>query len=335
MPVPPAALLELGQRLELAIEPDWVLPTLVHAIAQGLQLPYVAFWIRRPDTDADELVTEFGDVELPNLHTQQLPVRYQDELIGHLRVSQHAAAPEMDAATLALLQRLARQAGPAAHMVQLTNDLRRTRERLVLTREEERRHLRHEMHDSIGPTIAALDLRFSLLKRQIDRDPAAANIAVDELRKQLRGVILQIRQVIYDLRPPALDELGLLPAIREQARQLAIEGLSIGVDAPDALPGLNTAAEVAIYRIVSESLTNVLRHAGATRAWLSLQPTPNTIVLDVSDDGKGIDPARRMGVGLTSMRERVSELGGKFSIGPREGGGTRLRASIPYDPSLV
>jgi signal transduction histidine kinase len=212
--------------------------------------------------------------------------------------------------------------------MRMTTDLQRARERLVLAREEERRRLRRNLHDTIGPTLAALNLKAGAVRGLIERDPTAALAHMSELREQIRSVIADIRRVVYDLRPPALDELGMLPAIREQAAQFSVEGLQVSVDAPDYLPTLPAALEVAAYRIVLEALTNVARHAQAQHCWIRLS-LEDELQIEVTDDGVGLPPMIRAGVGLTSMRERAAELGGQCVFEPRPGGGTRVLADLP------
>src|SRR5947208_10250776 len=147
--------------------------------------------------------------------------------------------------------------------------LRRNRERLVTTREEERRRLRRDLHDGLGPTLAALNLQAGVVRKLITSDPVAADALVTEWRTELRVAIADIRRLVYELRPPALDELGLVGAIRERATQYQHSGdtdrlsLRVIVEAPEHMPSLPPAIEVAAYRIVQEALTNMLRHAQA------------------------------------------------------------------------
>ncbi len=137
------------------------------------------------------------------------------------------------------------------------------------------------------------------------------------------------RGLVYDLRPPALDELGLIPAIRERATDYGRGGLDVGVEAPESLPPLPAAVEVAAYRIIQEALTNVTRHARAGVCRLRLSVREGEIELEVADDGVGLPEDRHGGVGIASMRERAAELGGTCEVAPIPGGGTRMLARLP------
>jgi signal transduction histidine kinase len=231
-------------------------------------------------------------------------------------------------ADLRLLDHLARQAGIAVHAVQLTHELQQARERLVEAREEERRRLRRDLHDGLGSQLAALNLQWGALPALIDTNPAVAKDEVAELRTQLRKAISSIRTLVHGLRPPAIDELGLLVALQERLRQYNTGDLIVESALPDHLPELPAAVEVAVYRVVEEALANVSNHAKAH--WCVVRLTiDDDLVLEIEDDGVGIGAEYHAGVGLQSMRERASELGGTFSIAMRPSGGTAIRVQLP------
>jgi len=193
---PYAVISRLGKRLEAALEPEAVLPTVVETIAQALKLPYAAILLE----EAGEFRTAaaYGS---PTIEPEVLPLVYQREEIGRLVLSPRAAGEEFSDADRGLLEDLARQAEVAAHAVRLTADLQRSRERLVATREEERRRLRRDLHDGLGAQLAGLNVQAGTLRRLIPQDPAAADAMVVELREELRGAIADIRRLVYDLRP--------------------------------------------------------------------------------------------------------------------------------------
>jgi signal transduction histidine kinase len=175
-----------------------------------------------------------------------------------------------------------------------------------------------------------LNVQTGALRRLIPHDPDAAEEVVVELREELRSAISDIRRLVYDLRPPALDDLGLAEALRRLAERYGSEGeqLRMLVEAPEDLPSLPAAVEVAVYRITQEALTNVARHARARTCVVRLA-VKNDVALQIVDDGVGIPAQRSAGVGLSSMRERASELGGSCVVEPVPKGGTQVLVRLP------
>jgi signal transduction histidine kinase len=328
----------LGQRLEATLAPEAVLPTIVETVAQALKLPYAAISLKQDGEDVIAASSGRGADELI-----RLPLVYQGEHIGDLLLSPRARGETFSSADRALLYDLARQAGIAVHAVRLTTDLQRltqelqrSRTQLVTAREEERRRLRRDLHDGLGSVLASLNWRAGALRTMLARDPVVADALVVEQQHTIQAAIADIRRLVYDLRPPALDELGLVGAIREQAAKQSAgavrtspQGLQVEVCAPDHLPALPAADEVAAYRIVQEALTNVTCHAHAQSCRISLACEQEMLYVEITDDGVGLPESYRAGVGLLSLRERAEELGGICEISPARGGGTRVRACLP------
>lgn len=221
------------------------------------------------------------------------------------------------------------QVGSAARSVVLAADLQRSRERLVTAREEERRRLLRDLHNGLGPALAGLALSASTISTLIPDDPAAAGRTADRLYQDIRATIADIRRLVYSLRPPSLDELGLVGAIREAAsRQDPQEAVQFTMDAPDPLVALPAAVEVAASRIAVEALTNVHRHARARHCTVRLR-CGSALELDITDDGAGLRPGQLPGVGLVAMRERAAELGGTLVLDSQPGRGTHVTARLP------
>jgi signal transduction histidine kinase len=323
---PYAVLARLGERLETSLAPHSVLPTIAETVAQALRLPYIAIELEQDGEFVKE--AEYG--KEPRDAPLVLPLAYRAEMVGRLVTYPRSPGEEYAISDRKLLEDLARQIGVAAHAVHLTTDLQRSRERLVASREEERRRLRRDLHDGVGPQLAALTLKLETARNRLSRDPDAQALLSD-LAERMREAVADIRRAVHGLRPPALDELGLVPALREGATQYSHGGLSISVDAPQSVPSLPAAVEVACYRITQEALTNVVRHAGATSCWvrLTLEEASETVRLEVIDDGRGICEDHKAGVGLSSMRERAEELGGTCAVDSLPGGGTRVVARLP------
>jgi signal transduction histidine kinase len=322
---PYAVLSRLGRRLEATLAPESVLPTVVETIAQALKLPYAAILLK--EGEGFRTAAAYGS---PRGEPEALPLVYQREEIGRLELSARAPGEAFSDADRNLLEDLARQAEVAVHAVRLTTDLQHSRERLVTTREEERRRLRRDLHDGLGAQLAGLNVQAGALRRLIPRDPDAADDLVVELREELRSAISDIRHLVYNLRPPALDDLGLIEALRRLAEHYGSEDeqLSVLVEASEDLPHLPAAVEVAVYRITQEALTNVARHAQARTCVVRLAVNEE-VGLKIVDDGVGIPAGRNAGVGLSSMRERASELGGSCVVERAPKGGTRVLVRLP------
>ena len=322
---PYAVVSRLGKRLETTLAPEAVLPTVVETIAQALKLPYAALLLK--EGEGYRTAASYGS---PNGEPETLPLVYQREEIGRLVLSPRALGETFSDADRVLLEDLARQAEVAVHAVRLTADLQRSRERLVATREEERRRLRRDLHDGLGAQLAGLNVQASALRRLIPSDPDAADELVVELREEIRDAIADIRRLVHDLRPPALDDLGLGVALRQLAERYGSKDstLRVAVEAPEDLPSLPAAVEVAVYRIAQEALTNVARHARARICVVRLSIN-DEVALEIVDDGVGIPAGRNAGVGLSSMRERASELGGTCFIQSVPDGGTRVIVGLP------
>ena len=322
---PHKVLSRLGQRLEATLAPEAALKTIVGTIAQALKLPYAAITLAQDGTfvTAAEYGTSTGEPLV-------LPLTYGPEAVGQLVVSPRGPSEMFTTFDLRVLEDLARQVGVTAYAVRLTADLQRSRERLVTAREEERRRLRRNLHDGVGPQLAALTLKLETARNKLAYDPAA-EVLLSDLTARARSAVVDVRSSVHALRPPALDELGLVPALRETAAQYGQGGLRISVEAPENLPPLPAAVEVAAYHIAQEAMTNVLRHAEASTCAvrMDLDSEAGLLRLQVEDSGRGIGAERGTGVGLSSMRERAEELGGTCVIEQVATGGTRMRVELP------
>ncbi len=328
---PYAVLSRLGQRLEGTLAPEAVLPTIVETVKESLKLPYTAITLKQED--AFVVVAASGT---PVNEALSLPLVYQNQPVGQLLLGLRAPGESFSSADRRLLDDLAREAGVAVHAVRLTihlqrmtDDLQHSREHLVNTREEERRRMSRDLHDGLGPTLASLSQLIDTARVLVARDPDAAVTLLGNVKDQIKLTITDIRRLVYALRPPVLDELGLVSAIGEHiGRYNQPNGLQVSINAPDHLSMLPAAVEVAAYHIALEALTNVARHANAQtcciRLWLE-----SGLCLEITDDGDGLLADKHAGVGLTSMRERAAELGGEFKIEPGTTHGTRVWARLP------
>lgn len=345
---PIAVLTRLGWQLEAAVTPGALLPVVVETVAQALQLPYVAIAVSE-DGQSKVLAQHPNSTPLwpqgaalsanPPPHRESspapsavvsFPLTSQGRPVGQLIVAPRAPGQSFSRADRRLLTSVAQRAGAAVETVRLAADLQRARERLVLAREEERRRLRRDLHDGLGPQLATLTLQLDAARNLLDSDPQQAGRVLAAVKAQTQAAIGDIRRLVYELRPPVLDQLGLVGALQEQAARVASNALTVQVVAPDDLPPLPAAVEVAAYRIVAEALTNVVRHGHARGCAIWLCPD-DALYVAVDDDGIGLPAPRdaQPGVGLASMRERAEELGGALRIERRPEGGTRVIARLP------
>lgn len=307
--------LTAAQRVAVSIGDD---PTAaIRAIQEGLVLPYVALALAGEDQI---------EVGTPTDHRRIFPIDFNDEHIGDLVVGIRPgdlglSRDDQRVLTLSLpmLVQTIKARSQAA-------SLQRARTASASAREEERRRLRRDLHDGLGPRLTGI--AFTADAARLAAADDASTPMLDRIRHEAELAINEIRELAYGLRPPALDELGLLGALK--VRTDALQGLPVHIEASD-LPALPAAVEVAAYRIVMEALTNVARHSGATRAEVALRVGDDCLTIDISDNGN-TGGEWVPGIGLTSMRERASELGGTVTYRGTPTGST-VTAELPLGTS--
>lgn len=322
---------QLGQRLETTALPEAVLPGVVDTVARTLRLSYVA--IELESTTGPVVVASTGEAGGP---VTRLPLVHQAEGIGWLIAGTLSSGERLTAGDRRLLEHLARQIGVAARAVQLMHDLEQSRALVVVARDEERRRLQRNLHDGIGPMLAGINLAVQAARNLVRSDPAEAETLLDGVASETRAATEDVRRLIYDLRPPTLDRLGLLSALREQVSRLGAppgngvdnEPLAVAIEAPRDLGGLPPPVELAAFRIALEAFVNVWRHANARHCVMRFT-LDGALHIDVIDDGTGITAEAHPGVGTSSMQERAMELGGTCSVVDAVGGGTHVRALLP------
>ncbi|MGZ4508823.1 MAG: GAF domain-containing sensor histidine kinase [Blastococcus sp.] len=324
---PYAVLTDLGRRI--VGSPDDLLAEVVVTVARALRAPYVAVEL----SGETEPAAATGE---PAQASVAVPLTVRGREVGRLVVAQRNRREAFGPRDLRLLEELGRPIAVAAHAAALTRDLQHSGESLVIAREEERRRIRRDLHDGLGPALAGVAFGIDAARNTLRRDPAATDRALAEIKAEVQTSLGDVRRLVYDLRPPALDRLGLVPAIEEYAARLRERTLLQITVFATGLPSLPAAVEVAAYRIVTEALTNVVRHSGATHSSVVLAATGGRLHLTVTDDGRGIEEPRdhRSGVGLTAMPERAAELGGTCVVLPGAEGGTSVIAELPLWEAL-
>lgn len=312
----------LGERLSVTDDLDEVADGLLELLTEDLRLPFV-----------EVLVDGVAPRRSGSCSTavQDVTLQHGQHTYGLLRVG----GVRLDAGTGRLVRHVAQTSALTLAALTAMTELRAARAAAVGAREEERRRLRRDLHDGLGPALTGVTFTLQALRNRLvaadslaGRDEELLKLATEQVGQCVEG----LRRAVHDLRPAALDELGLTEAVRRQAGALAAGaemGIEIrGVPSGTALPA---AVEVAAYRVAVEGVTNAVRHADARRVEVDLALSDDALVVTVADDGRGgVDVARPGGVGLAAVRERVSELGGTAHVESRPGR-TVLRAALPLD----
>ena len=293
----------------------------LRAIRAALVLPYAALSV-----DGVPLAVSGSKVTHTRTLNLELGNGREGALVVGLRAGDLGLSPG-DGHVLRLVGPLLAQTLRAST---LAADLQQSREETITALEEERRRLRRDLHDGLGPRLSGIAFTTDAARNSLRSDPDTTDSLLVSLRAETVIAIEEIRRLVYAMRPPALDELGLVPALRQQAVALRTSDggpLRVSITAGELPATVTAAVEVAAYRIVVEALTNVARHSGSDTAAVILQADDSALVIDVADVGTTND-AWTAGVGIASMRERAAELGGTLTAASSPGGG-RVRAVLP------
>ena len=325
---PYLAISVLGRTLASSLQVDAVLPAAVETIGRTLVLQYVGVSLAGRSGEEHDVVA-YGT---PAIDILVFPLLHQGASIGELRLSPRPGEQLRDR-DRRLITDLVPQVAAAAHAVELSRELQSARRRIVMLREEERRRIRRDLHDGLGPALAGLTFTIDAARNLAPSDLERADELLASAADQAQTLIADVRRLIYGLRPPTLDELGLLASLEGLVSGVGSPRPRLVVDAPDPLPPLEAAVEVSTYRIAQEALTNVARHAGAATCTVRFSVEASTVHLQVSDDGRGFSD-HRIGVGLSAMRERALELGGTCEVSSRPGIGTTVSVSLPRDAAI-
>ncbi|MFD1738018.1 sensor histidine kinase [Bacillus salitolerans] len=346
---PFSVLANLSQQWEKPMTVEATIDVVAATIRESLRLPYTAisFTIDSRDTVVAASGTAIGDVSM-------IPIIYRGETLGSLLICPRSPGEELGKDDRQLLDVLIRQSGPiiqgikmSVGMKLLVEEVQESRGKLVLAREEERRKIRRNLHDDLAPRLAALALNVATAERFVSKDPSLTVNILTELKQTIRSTVNDIRKWVHDLRPPALDELGLIGAIEQRIQELTktthqlsesltIPTVKVEFKIEGRIPILPAAVEVAIYRIVTESLVNVVRHSSAKHCTIKIISEEDAyICMEIVDDGIGLGEHRMSfpngGIGMQSMREQAVELGGTCTIETRIEGGVRIFTILPYE----
>ena len=211
-------------------------------------------------------------------------------------------------------------------------ELERLSRRLVDAQEAERRSISRELHDEVGQTLGALLVDIGHLSNLLPAEDRITQEQIGRIKKAAETAVKSIRDIALLLRPPMLDDLGLVPALEWQARETSRRGeMEVEVHAEELKGDLPDEVKVGIYRLVQEALQNAATHAHAKNATVLLKRERNSVVVEIIDDGKGFQPERTRGMGILGMEERVRQLGGELAIRSTPGKGTAVHSELPID----
>lgn len=314
---PYRALQRLAEQTHAAPDADAVLTGMAASVAASLRVPW-------SQVEAGGHVGSWGERSGGGEPTS-VDLTSGATGIGTITVSP-GPARRLGTDELGLLADLGRHGGVAVQAVLLTESVRAGRQRLVVAREEERRRLRRDLHDGVGPTLAGLTMQLGAVRPLVRSDPDAVVDRLGILQEAARGALEAVRRLSHGLRPPALDELGLGGALRRLADSL---GLQVRFTEDDVPPRLPAAVEVAVYLIAAEALHNVVRHAGTREVELAMRVEDDEVMLRVHDAGAGVTGPQDPGIGWVTMRERADELGGTVHVESAPGRGTTVTARLP------
>ncbi len=315
---PYAVVSRVGRHVATASEPVEALQRLVDALREALRLPYVAFVGAVTVTSGEP--TDDWYVE---------PVSTLGDDLGELHVGYRKRGERFSGEELQAIAEVGSRAATLAYAASLVEDVAQSRARIVLAREEERRRLRADLHDGVGPVLAGTAHQMDALARRMAEGPPDLHDRAVEIRERLRDVVTDVRAVTHGLRPPVLDHVGLGGALERLVQGFEVPECTCEID--DGWGSLPAAVEVAAYAVASEAVSNAVRHSGAGRVHLSAQVRDGALVVSVSDNGRGLPARPQNGVGLTSMGERAVEVGGRLDVSPRPGGGTVVTAVLPTE----
>jgi signal transduction histidine kinase len=319
---PMRAITRLGDRVAAAGEPD-LLPVVLATVTDAVRAP-----------GASLVAADGAVLAACGSHTadgvESVPLRVGGRELGRLQVAARSPGEPYTDGDRRLLAALAPQVAVVVRALELAEALEAERDRVVAATRQERQRLRRDLHDGLGPSLSGVGLGLQALHdaRAVD-DQAAADRLLARIRDEVATAVREVRRILDDLRPAVLDGTRLPDAIRRHAAAVSTGPIEVSVDAAD-LPILPPAVETAAYRITQEALTNVVRHAGAHHAHVTLDTSDAALTITVTDDGHGINSSTHRGVGLTSMRQRAQALRGTLRVDSGDHG-TTVMAILPLN----
>ncbi len=319
---PMRAVTRLGDRVAAAGETD-LLPAVLATVTDAVHAPGAAVL-----TPSGSVLATHG-TDAGNLDVELLPLRVGGRELGMLRLTPRSPGEPYTDGDRRLLAALAPQVAVVVRALELAEALEAERDRVVAATRQERDRLRRDLHDGLGPSLSGVGLGLQALHdaRAAGNDAAASELLA-RIREEVTTTVGEVRRILDDLRPAALDRTGLPDAIRRHAASVATGQVKVSVDAGE-LPPLPADTETAAYRIIQEALTNIVRHADAHHTRITLAASATALTVTVADDGHGINGrGHGGGVGLASMRQRAEALQGTLRVDSNDHG-TTVIATLP------
>ncbi|MDP9070456.1 MAG: histidine kinase, partial [Actinomycetota bacterium] len=316
------ALARLGHRLEATLTPEEVLPAIVETIASALRVPYVAVEV----TSGERVIAAAAHGE-PGTADVVVKLVHQAEEIGRLLVGTRSPQEPLSDGHRRLLDELASQAGVAASVVRLTAELQRSRARVVAAADAERRRIERNIHDGAQQHLVALAVNLRLVRDLGMDDPEQAGAMLDQLAKDVRDTLQELRDLAHGIYPPLLVDSGL-----EQALRAAVNRSPLDAEVDTAgIERYPAEVEAAVYFCCLEALQNAAKHAGpGASVTIRVAEEEGMLVFTVADDGVGFDPAVVVwNDGFTNMSDRLGAIGGALHLDSEPGHGTRVSGTIP------
>ncbi len=323
-----AMISRLSQQMDAIETANSLLQTVVRLLAETLDVAHVSLTTARDG----QSFAHGAPTATPPI---RVPLRYNHNVLGTLTVTPRVVGGMPLHVDAQLLGDLARQVSLTLYAAHLSAELQESRRRIVTAHEEGSRQLRRDLHDGLGPALATLTMQADTAREFLRHDPDTAERLLAQLAEQAQSTVAEVRRIVHGLRPPALDDVGLFGALEVLMGSFASPTLTVRVEMPASRPRLSAALEVAVYRIVQEAMTNVVRHAHARHATLTLVCDERRLHLLLCDDGAGLPAQPGAGLGLQSMRARAEELGGILAIQSSPSSGTCISAEFPLEPGDI
>jgi signal transduction histidine kinase len=320
---PYAVLTAFGERVGETYSTEDVLPRMAQLLASGTGAGSARVLLRVGSKLREEARWPADARDAQDEHV--VAVLDQGEELGALAVSMPASDP-MNPAKERLIADLAAQAGLVLRNVKLIEELRASRQRLVAAQDEERRKIERNIHDGAQQQLVALTVKLRLAQGLVAKDAAKADTMLGELQAQTQDALEDLRDLARGIYPPLLADKGLAAALESQARKAAVPTT---VEA-DGVGRYHQNVESAVYFCTLEALNNIAKYAQATSAQVILSRHDGALTFDVTDDGRGFDPAATgYGTGMQGMADRLDAIGGTLEVRSEPGGGTRVAGSVP------